>query len=214
MLEKELTDIWKNSSQEEKSKFEVSRMILELRNNLNYIENTILKGEKQEIAVAILGILFFEYSFFEMSTLFIKVATVLGVIWLGLAIFRLTHNQKNTLPITLSFCFLEQLENEKAYLLQQTNLLDTAPYWYALFPFIITTLFILGLGSSNQYDWSYFTIRLASVSPILNIITLIIAGLFYGLIAWIYKRQLKKEIPPIIKNIEDLLFILENDEVV
>ena len=211
MLEQELTDIWRDSSQDEKKKFETSRLIIELNDRLHSIEETIFSNNRKEIAFAITGILFSEYYFWQASFLLTQLTTALGIIWLGFIICKLTKCPKDHFYTDLAFCVLEQLEHKKYYMFEQAKIAQAAPYWYALFPFMITALFILGLGDLHQFNKLYFSIDTLMISPILKIVVLITSGLFFGIVAWSFKRSLKKEISRIIENIENLIYHLENE---
>ena len=88
---------------------------------------------------------------------------------------------------------------------QQLKLLDSAAYWYAGPAFITNFIFIIGLENPADYNWTnQLAENLLPLTTNVKIITLIGLAFFYLFIAWINKRAAKKELQPIIKNIETI----------
>ncbi len=150
MLEQELKNIWKNSSQAAKIKFDLSRLLSALNGKMNRIEKSIRRRDITETTVAILMIPVFGYFAYEIPFPLTKVGSILIIIWLGYLIFKLRDVKKHKPRVDLTLSFREQLENQKAYMLQQARLLDTVLYWYLLPPFIANAILVLGLGNPAE----------------------------------------------------------------
>jgi hypothetical protein len=105
----------------------------------------------------------------------------------------------------------DQLADQEAAIQHQADLLDSIAYWYAIPPFIINCIFLLGLGNPADYNW---TNSLAgSILPLtvnLKIVTIIGLAFFYAFIIWINKRAARKDIKPILKNIAIIQQQLDN----
>ncbi len=90
-------------------------------------------------------------------------------------------------------------------MVQQAKLLDSALYWYAIPPFIMNFIFILGLENPTDYNWTNnIAESLLPLTSNLKTITLIGLALFYAFTFWINKRALNKDVNPIIKSIEKM----------
>ena len=211
MLEQELKEIWKNSAQVEKVKFETSRLMIDLNTKMDRIEKDIRKRDRREISASVLGILMFGYFAFAIPFIITKVASVLGMIWFVYVIYKLRNVKKHKLPINLSLSFREQLENQKNYMLQEAKLLDTVLYWYVLPPFVINVIFIMGLGEPIDLGWTH---KLTEVLPFTlksKLTVLAFIAVFYAFIVWLNKRAVKKEFNPFIEKINHVLEQLKND---
>jgi hypothetical protein len=213
MLEQELKNIWRNSSKTERIKFETSRLMIDLNKKMNRFEKAIHYRDIREIFSSVLGILLFGYFTYEIPFVLTKAASFFGMIWFAYVIYRFRSAKKQKLSPNLSLTFREQLENQKSNMLQQARLLDTVFYWYLLPPFIMNILFVLGLGDPNEYDWSNtIANELLPIPPINKIIYLIFIAVLYAGILWLNKRAVKKDIKPVIKEIERVQLQLESAE--
>lgn len=212
MLEQELKELWKNSSETEKIKFEMSRLLIDLKNRLSRIERSIRNRDKAEITTAILMIPIFGYFAYEIPFVVTKVGCILTMIWFGYLIFKLRNVKKHKLSINPALSFREQLANQKAYLLQQARLIDTVLYWYLLPPLVAHAILVLGLGDPAEYGWSNIIANEILPIPLINkIVYLIFAAVLYAGILWINKRTVKKNYKPVIKDIERVQHQLESE---
>lgn len=206
MEEKELKNIWKNSSQVEKITFESTQLHNQLQNRMSYLEKAIHKRDRREIAVATLSIPLFVYLIYDIPYLASKIACALSIPWLLYVIFKLRTAQKYKQPIDMVLSFKEQLERQKYYLSRQARLLNTVWYWYALPPFIINIIFIGGLGDPGmQLSSRHIFSEHLPLSFTRKITVILGLGLFYLLIIWLNKRAVKKDIQPTIIEIDNVL---------
>lgn len=213
MLEQELKKVWKNSSRTEKIKFETSRLLIDLNKKMNRFEKAIRYRDIREIFSSVLGIFLFGYFTYEIPFMLTKAASFFGMIWFAYVIYRFRAAKKQKLPSNLSLTFREQLENQKSNMIQQARLLDTVFYWYLLPPFIMNILFVIGLGDPKEYGWSNTIINELLPIPLINkIVYLIFVAVLYAGILWLNKRAVKKDIKPVIKEIERVQQQLESED--
>jgi len=205
MLEQELKDIWTNSSQSEQISIETKQLTEDLNTKINSIQKKIRSRDIREISASIIGILLFGYLLFEIPFPITKVACGLAIAWFIFVIvkFRKSKSQNTNTDFTLPVS--EQLNNQKTLMLQQSRLLDSALYWYAIPPFIMNFIFILGLENPIDYNWMNSVAEsLLPLTSNFKIITLIGLALFYVFTFWINKRALNKDVKPTLESIEKM----------
>jgi Ca2+/Na+ antiporter len=213
MLEQELKNIWKNSSKTEQIKFETSRLMIDLDKKMKRFEKTIRYRDMREIGSSVLGILLFGYFVFAIPFLLTKIASFFTVIWFAYVIYKFRAAKKHKSPANFSLSFREQLKQQKGNMIRQARLLDTVLYWYLLPPFILNVIFIMGLGSPTDFNWSNsIANQLLPLSMMSKIAYLLFVAVLYAGILWLNKRAVKKEINPVIKDIERVLEQLERED--
>lgn len=194
MTEEELIRIWQSSPNQERAKFEKSRLMIDVQSGMNDFHRKIkLRDLREMMAVAII-IPAFAYSAYAIPHLLTKIASVLTIGYALYIAFRLRTAQKQK-PVTLYDSYLEYLGKSRDYLLVQKHLLDTVLYWYILPGVTLTMMFFLGFGISGR------------LKPILKM-----AMLNVGLAVATYylnKRGVKREIMPRLQKVEELIALLE-----
>lgn len=220
MLEQELKEIWKNSSQEEKINFDLSSLIVDLNKKMNQLNKTIRRRDRSEIGASVFGMVAFLYFAYEIPFPLTKIACILTVFWFVYVIFKLKKNKRQKLAIDLSLSFREQMTRQKANILQEVSLLNAVIYWYVLPPVLINVLFIVGFGHPMDYDWSPWLVEKLIIEnkldllPIsLNMKLLYICGIviFNAFVIWINKRAVNKNLKPLIENTEQVIDQLEDE---
>lgn len=212
MLEQELKEIWKHSADGEKIKFDLSRLMIELNGKMNRIERGIRRRDRSEIITSILAIPIFGYLAYEVPFPLTKVGLILAIIGFVWVIYKYRVNKKNKFPTRLNLSFREQLENQKANMAQEAQLLDTVLYWFLIPSFIPYTISILGLGNPDEYGWSNrIANELLPIPFIYKLASLVLAAVIYAAILWTNKRILKKTLQPLIKDIEQVQYQLEKE---
>ena len=204
MLDKELLNIWKNSSKTEQIKFDISRLMIDLKNNLTRTENKIQRRDRIESIAAIIGIFVFGYFAYEIPYPITKFACILAIAWFVFVIYKLRSVQKHKLPLDTILSFREQLKAQKSYLLKQAHLLDSVLYWYVLPPFIMNLIFIIGVDGSTQDSTSSGLLSYLPHSSHDKITTIITLILFYAFVFWLNRSASKRNLRPIIADIERL----------
>jgi Ca2+/Na+ antiporter len=211
MLEQELKNIWKNSSKTAQINIETDRLIQEFDTKMTTVQKNIRKRDVREISASVFGILLFSFFAHEIPFPITKFSCFLSILWFVYVIYTFRKSNQQNSSEKLSVSLKEQLEHKKQLLQQQLKLLNSAAYWYTAPSFITNCVFIFGLGNPADYNW---TNQIAeSLLPLaFNAKTGAIIGLsiFYILIAWLHKIAAKKDVQPILKNIEDIQQQLNN----
>jgi hypothetical protein len=212
MLEQELKNIWKNSSQTGQISIETKQLTEELNIKINSIQKKIRSRDIREISASVIGILLFGYLLFEIPFPITKVACGLAIAWFVFVIVKFRKSKLQNTKTDFSLTVAEQLSNQKIMMLQQSSLLDSALYWYAIPPFIMNFIFILGLENPIDYNWTNSVAEsLLPLTSNFKIITLICLALFYAFIFWINKRALNKDVKPTIESIEKMQQQIKNE---
>lgn len=212
MFEQELRDIWKNSSEAERIKFDLSQLIMDLNKKMNQIEKDIRKRDRREIIASIIGIIMAMYLAYVVPFPISKAASLLCAIWFGYVIYKLRSTKKSAIPVDLTLPFRRQLEDQKANIQQQAQLLDTVLYWYVLPPYLVNVLFILGWGDPTAIGWDHFLAGMfSSLTLSGKLIALGFLAVFYGFIVWLNKHAVKVRYKPIIQDLDKLIHQLDSE---
>ena len=212
MLEQELKDIWNNHSQSGQISIETKQLTEELNAKIISIQRKIKRRDIREISASIIGILLFGYLLFEIPFPITKVACGLAIVWFVFVIVKFRKSKLQNIKTDFSLTIAEQLNNQKKMMLQQSDLLDSALYWYAIPPFIMNFIFILGLENPINYNWTNSVAEsLLPLTSNFKIIILTGLALFYAFIFWINKRALYNHVKPTIESIEKMQQQIKND---
>lgn len=212
MLEQELKDIWNNSSQSGQISIETKQLTEELSTKIKSIQKKIRSRDIRDISASIIGILIFGYLLFEIPFPVTKVACGLAIAWFVFVIVKFRKSNLQNTKTDFSLTIAEQLNNQRTMMLQQSNLLGSALYWYAIPPFIMNFIFILGLENPIDYNWTNSVAE--SLLPLtfnFKIVTLIGLALFYAFTYWINKRALNKVVKPTLESIEKMQQQIKNE---
>ncbi len=213
MLEQELKNIWNNSSQTEHISIETSQLIKELNAKMRSIQKVIRIRDIREITASMIGMLFFMYLLYEIPFPITRLACSLSIVWFAYVIFKLRKSKTQHITSHMDLSVKGQLADQEVALQHQADLLDSIVYWYAIPPFIINCVFLLGLGNPADYNW---TNSLAgSILPLtvnLKIVTIIGLAFFYAFIIWINKRAAAKDVKPILEKVKIIQAELEADK--
>jgi positive regulator of sigma E activity len=212
MLEQELKDIWNNSSQSGQISIETNLLREELNTKINSIQKKIRIRDVREIVASIFGILIFSYLLYEIPFPITKVACGFAIAWFVFVILKFRKSKTQNTKTNFSLTVAEQLNHQKTMMLQQSSLLDSALYWYAIPPFIMNFIFIIGLENPTDYNWTNSVAEsLLPLTSNFKIITLIGLALFYAFTFWINKRALNKDVKPTIESIETMQQQIKNE---
>ncbi|EAR12629.1 hypothetical protein PI23P_08385 [Polaribacter irgensii 23-P] len=212
MLEQELKDIWNNSSQSGQISIETKQLTEELSIKIKSFQKKIRSRDIREISASTIGILIFGYLLFEIPFPVTKVACGLAIAWFVFVIVKFRKSKIQNTKTDFSLTIAEQLNNHKTMMLQQSNLLDFALYWYAIPPFIMNFVFILGLENPIDYNWTNSVAKsLLPLTSNFKIVTLIGLALFYAFTYWINKRALNKDVKPTLESIEKMQQQIKNE---
>lgn len=182
--EDELIRIWQSSSNQDRIKFEKSKLILDMKSSLDRFQKSIKYRDLTEILNAVIMIPILVYVIYAVPFTLTKIAAFLLVLLLISVVIKL-RRLNNFKPNTLSESYIDYLYQCKHYLSLQKKMRETAPYWYLLPLLICTVLFtisvILGKGIPlEQITW-----------PLIIISTTIIGGAIFVYLynAWVIRKQ-------------------------
>ncbi len=191
MIEDELIKIWQSSSNEERIKFEKSKLMIELQTSLDCLNRWWKFGVQVEIVGAFIAIPTFAFVAYWVPFTSSKISSVLIIIWVITIITRLLGIKKFK-PSDLEENYLEYLKKSRAYLEAQKNLFETSNYWAALPLYPIIFLFVMDF-------WEIPSKRIIIIILFLNMVGVHVYGYFLN------KKRVKNEINPRIKRVDELI---------
>lgn len=212
MLEQELKNIWKNSSQVEQIKFDLSRLVIDLDSKMQGLKKAIRRRDRREIGASVVGIPLFAYLAYELPFPIAKLAALLNIGHFIYLIIKFRGMQKKKRPVDFAASFTEQLDDQKSDMQRQVKLLDSVLWWYVLPPYLLNILLIVGIGDPAAYNWSPLLIDSVPVMSSAKVTMIIGLGIFYALIVWMNKRVVKKTLKPTIREIDKVLLQLESKD--
>jgi hypothetical protein len=180
-------------------------LVKELNTKVNNIQKKIRNRDTGEIVASVIGILIFGYLLYEIPFPITKVACSFSIIWFALVIFKFRKSKKQNTVTNLSLSMTEQLAHQKVIIQQQLILLNSAAYWYSIPPFIINFIFIFGLETPSDYNWTNSIAEiLLPLTTNLKFVTLTGLAFFYAFTIWVHRRAVNKEFKPLLENIKSM----------
>lgn len=211
MLEQELKNIWKNSSKSAQISIETDQLVNEFDIKMTHIQKKIRNRDVREISASVIGILIFSFLAYEIPFPITKFSCFLSILWFVFVIYKFRESKLQNTAEKLSLPLKEQLAYKKQLLQQQVKLLDSAAYWYSSPAFITNFIFIIGLGNPADYNWGNQLVEnLLPLTVNAKIVTLTGLAFFYLFVIWINKRAARKDVQPILKNIDVIQQQLNN----
>lgn len=194
MIEDELIQIWQSSSNQERIKFEKSKLMIELQASLKRLDRWWNYIELSETILAIFGVLLSTLLLFKIQFILTKIALALMVICAVYLIIKY-RGVKKFQPSDLKNNYLNYLKKNREYLQAQKKFLKTYFYWGILPVYPIMLL---------------FTISIWEKVPIYLIILINVATIGIGIYGYfLNKKRVKKEITPRISRVNELINELE-----
>lgn len=194
MIEEELIKIWQSSPNQERVKFEKSRLMIDVQSSMDRFHKSIRYRDLRENIAVVIIIPLFAFSAYAIPHLLSKVASVL-IIGYALFVAAKIRNAKKQKPGTFSATYLEYLHQTRNYLLVQKQLLDSILYWYILPGMTLTMLFVMGFGITGRLKP---IMKMAAMNVVLAIATY-----------YLNKRGVKTEIIPRLAKVDELIHEME-----
>lgn len=195
MIEDELIKIWKSSPNQERVKFEKSRLMIDAQSSLDRFHKAIRNRDLAETIAAIIVIPIFAYYAYIVPHTLTKIASVLIALWAVYVMMRLKKARKSK-PSAFTETYHEYLYKTREYLIVQKKLLDTALYWYILPGFAFILLFLIGfIGIPEKHE---YIIKTGTLSIVLGV-----------LMYFLNRRAVKKRITPRLKKVDELIKVME-----
>jgi hypothetical protein len=211
MLEQELKNIWKNSSQASEITIETNQLVNELNTRVSKIQKTIRKRDVREISASVIGIMIFSFLMYEIPFPITKLACGISILWFVFVIFKFRKSKLQNTQEELSLSLTEELNLQEKTLEQQVKLLDSAAFWYAGPSFLANVVFIIGLKNPSDYNWiNWLSQEFLPLTTNAKIITIIGLAIFNLFVIWMNKKAVKNGIQPILENIKTVQQQLKN----
>ena len=194
MIEDELIKIWQSSSNQERVKFEKSKLMIELQSSLKRLNRWWNYMELSETILAVFGVLLSTFLVFKIPFILTKIALALMIICAVYLIIKYRAVKKYQ-PSNLENDYLNYLKKNGEYLQAQKKFLKTYFYWGILPVYPIMLL---------------FTISVWEKVPMYLIVLINVATIGIGIYGYfLNKKRIKKEITPRISGINELINQLE-----
>ncbi len=196
MMEDELIKIWQSSSNQERIKFEKSKLMIELQSSLGRLHRWWKYLELLEVALAIIGILSCVFIVFWLPFVLSKVAAVL---MMTCAIYLIVKYQgmHRFKPNDLEENYLDYLKKTREYLEAQRQFLQTYVHWGILPVYPIMLLFTASI-------W----VQIPATRYL--IVFIYVASIGIGIYGYfLNKKRVKHEIAPRIERVDLLIRTLE-----
>lgn len=194
-MEEELRIIWQSSANEERLKFEKSRLIMDVQLSLDRIHKYIRYRDLSELIGATIVVPVFVYGAYIVPPTLSKIASVLIALWAIFVIVQYRKAKKHK-PGAYTETYLEYLYKTREYLGVQKRLLDNVLYWYILPSMVFIFLFLAGfMGIPEKITWMMTT---ATAAVVLEII-----------IYFLSKRAVKKRIMPRLNKVDELIKLMK-----
>ena len=191
MIEDELITIWQSSSNQERLKFEKSKLMIELQASLGRLHRWWRYIERVNVISALVTIPIFIAIAFWAPYTSMKIASVLIIVWSLYVGIRMSGVQKFK-PSHLEENYLDYLEKTKVYLLAQKKMLETSLNWVILTIYPIILLFFVDI-------WDKPLARYIAVGAFLALVGVGVYEYYRT------KRRVKNEIIPRIHRIDELI---------
>lgn len=187
--------IWQSSPNQERVKFEKSRLMIDVQSSMDSLHKKIKYRDLKDTVSAMIIIPVFSFYIYIVPFTLSKIASGLTALWAIYLIIRLRKAKKNK-PSAFMGTYLDYLYKSRQFLLDQKRLMDTVLYW-AIIPFIaLTSLFFIGFidrpGVTNTR-----TIALCGGSVVLGIS-----------VYFMNKWAVKKQILPRLEKVERLIKVM------
>ncbi|HMG89200.1 MAG TPA: hypothetical protein VK589_04045 [Chryseolinea sp.] len=195
MIEEELIRIWQSSSNQERVKFEKSRLMIDVQSSMDRLHRRIKYRDLRELIAVIIVVPVFAYYIYIVPFILSKVASFLIIIWGIYIVYRLRNARKHK-PGAFTETYLDYLYKTREYIGVQKHMIDNVLYWYILPCWALVTLFIAGfIGVPGKLKWM---IQTESFSVVLSV------AIYY-----LNKAAVKKQLVPRLVKIDELIKVME-----
>ena len=191
MIEDELIKIWQSSSNQERVKFEKSKLMIELHSSLGRLNRWWKYIERVNLISALVTIPPFIFAVYWVPFISMKIALALIIVWaiyVGIRVLGI----KKFKPSDLEETYLLYLEKTRTYLFAQKRMLETSLNWAILTIYPIYLLFWVGIWERP----------LARYLAVISFLALVGIGIHEY---YLSKRRVKNEINPRIARVDELI---------
>lgn len=194
MIEDELVKIWQSSPNQERVKFEKSRLMIDVQSSVDSLHKKIKYRDFMEQLAIILTIPVFAYYAYDIPHILTKIASIL-IILFGIYVGIRLRNAKKHKPGALTETYMEYLYKTREYLNIQKKLIDSVLYWYILPFMILMFLFVIGPGITGRLP---HIIKMTLLSTVIAMVTY-----------FLNKRAVEKQFTSRLEKIDELIKTME-----
>lgn len=195
MIEDELVKIWQSSPNQERLKFEKSRLMIDVQSGLNDVHRAVKYRDLMDIMSACIVIPAFAFYVFFVPFTLTKIASGCIALWGVYVIIRIRRAKKNK-PGALTGTYLEYLHKSRRFLLDQKDLMDTVLYWAILPVVALGSLFLIGFWQRP--------------GPTLNRAMALCGNAALGIVIFFMNKwAVKKQIMPRLEKVDALIRLME-----
>ena len=191
MIEDELIKIWQSSSNQERVKFEKSKLMLELDSSLERFHSWWKNMERVNVISGWVTVLGFIPGIIWVPYTSMKIASALIIVWV-IYIATRGRSVKKFKPSDLEANYLQYLEKTRTYLLAQKRLIETSLNWRVLTILPIYLSFFVSI-------WDKPLARYVAVISFLALVGTMIYSYYKS------KRIVKNKINPRITRVDELI---------
>lgn len=198
MIEDELVKIWQSSPNQERIKFEKSRLMINVQSSMDRLHRFVKYRDLMDTIPAIIIIPVFASYTFIVPFILTKIASGFIALWAIYLIIRLRKAKKNK-PGAMTGTYLEYLQKNRRFLMDQKAMMDTILYW-AIIPLItLVSLFFIGFFIGRPGP------------PIKRAIALG-GNIVLGIVVYLMNKwAVKKQIMPKLEKVEELIKVMERE---
>ena len=197
MIEDELVRIWQSSPNQERVKFEKSRLMIDVQSSLERVHKLVKYRDLMDTIPAIIIIPVFAYYTFIVPFTLTKIASGFIALWAVYLLIRLRKAKKNK-PDAFTGTYLEYLYKSRQFLMDQKELMDTVLYWAIIPMLILVSLFFIGFWERP--------------GPTINRAIALGGNVVLGLVVYFMnKLAVKKQIMPRMKKVDELIKVMEKE---
>jgi len=198
MIDDVLVKIWQSSPNQERVKFEKSRLILDVQASLDNVHKAVKYRDLLDIVSAGLVIPAFAFYVFFVPFTLSKIASGCIAFWGVYVIIRIRRAKKNK---TSSFTgtYLEYLHKSRAFLIDQKELMDTVLYWAIIPMVILISMFLIGFWERP--------------GPVINRVIALCGNVVLGMVIYVMNKwAIKKQIMPRLEKVDALISVMEMEK--
>ena len=191
MIEDELIKIWQSSSNQERVKFEKSKLMIELQSSLERFHRWWKFMAQVNVISALITVLGFIFIVYWAPFTSMKIASILIIIWAIYLGIR-TKSMEKFKPSDLEENYLRYLEKTRVYLLGQKRLLETSMNWATLTMYPIYLLFFVDVWERP----------LARYIAVISFMAMVGIGIYSYFLS---KKMVRTEVVPRIARVDELI---------
>jgi hypothetical protein len=198
MIEDELVRIWQSSPNEERVKFEKSRLMIDVQSGLDHIHRFVKYRDLMDTIPAVMVIPVFAFYAFIVPFTLSKIACGFIALWGVFLIVRLRKAKRNK-PGTTTGTYLEYLHKNRQFLKDQKELMDTVLYWAVIPMIALISLFLIGVFMGRP-------------GPVMKRTIAFSGNIVLGIVVYFMNKwAVKKQIMPRLEKVEELIKAMEKE---